>query len=155
MQTELFAINTGGDRLYTEEEYKRQTQLMKLRFPTPTPYEIVGSEDENKKEKSLMVNIKKHSLPKNASEHENEKNDGNNEVMVLNNPEDSKSEQDGDIQNKINLFSNIIKRQSLIIKVSNCLIILMFALIGILFYLYFNEKKKNKYNPINDLDERK
>ena len=31
----------------------------------------------------------------------------------------------------------------------------MFALIGILFYLYFNEKKKNMYSPINDFDERK
>jgi len=155
MQTELFAINIGGDRVYTEEEYKKQTQLMKLRFPTPTPYEIVGSENENKKEKAIIDFIKKPSFSKNVVEHENEKNEGNNGVMVLNNPEDSKSEQEGDIQNRINLFSKIIKRQSLIIKVSNYLIILMFALIGILFYLYFNEKKKNKYNPINDLDERK
>ena len=155
MQTELFAINIGGDRVYTEEEYKKQTQLMKLRFPTPTPYEIVGSENENKKEKAIIDYIKKPSFSKNVVEHENEKNEGNNGVMVLNNPEDSKSEQEGDIQNRINLFSKIIKRQSLIIKVSNYLIILMFALIGILFYLYFNEKKKNKYNPINDLDERK
>ena len=155
MQTELFAINIGGDRVYTEEEYKKQTQLMKLRFPTPTPYEIVGSENENKKEKAIIEYIKKPSFSKNVVERENEKNEGNNGVMVLNNPEDSKSEQEGDIQNRINLFSKIIKRQSLIIKVSNYLIILMFALIGILFYLYFNEKKKNKYNPINDLDERK
>ena len=156
MNTELFAINTGGDRVYTEEEYKKQRELMKLRFPNPTPYEIVGTEDENKKLKEkAIINIKNPSISKKDKEHENEKNEGNNGVMVLNNPEDSKSEQESDTQNKINLFSKVIKKQSLIIKVSNCLIILMFALIGILFYLYFNEKKKNMYSPINDFDERK
>ena len=155
MQIELFAINTGGDRVYTEEEYKKQTELMKKRFPTPTPYEIVESEDENKKEKVIIDNTKNHSVSKNVREYQNEKNEGNNGVMVLNNPEDSKSEQNNDFQNKINLFLKVIKKQSLIIKVSNCLIILMFALIGILFYLYFIEKKKNKYNPINDFEERK
>jgi hypothetical protein len=155
MQTELFAINMGGDRVYTEEEFKKQTELMKLRFPTPTPYEIVGGKEEIKKEKTIIDEIKKPFVSKNVSENENEKNEGNNGVMVLNNPEDSKLEQDSDIQNKVNLFLKIIKKQSLIIKVSNCLIILMFALIGILFYLYFIEKKKNKYNPINDFEERK
>ena len=156
MQTELFAINTGGDRIYTEEEYQKQRELMKQRFPSPTPYEIVGTADENKKiEPKAIIGIQKPSASKSVKAQENEKNEGNNGVMVLNNPEDSKSEQDNDIQNKIKVFLKIIKKQSLIIKVSNCLIILMFILIGILFYLYFKEKKKNNYSPINDIEERK
>ena len=41
LNVELFSINTGGDKLYTEEEYRNQNEIMQLRFPNPTPYEII------------------------------------------------------------------------------------------------------------------
>ena len=152
MNTELFVINTGGDRLYTEEEYKRQKQLMKLRFPDPTPYEIPGSDDEGKDKKA-----KKKLVPSKSNVKENEKNNNeeNNGVMVLNNPEDSKSEQDNELQIKINLLKEINQKQSFIIKLSNYLITLMIALIAMLFYLYIKNKNKFKYIQINDIDNKR
>ena len=150
MQTELFAINTGGDRLYTEEEYKRQKELMKLRFPDPTPYEIAGSEDEDKKGKQNIATSKNNTIDK--AKKSNEENNG---VMVLNNPEDSKSEQDNELQIKINLLNEINQKQSLIIKISNWLITLMIILIIMLFYLFCKEKNKLKYNKINGFDNKK
>jgi hypothetical protein len=140
MNTELFAINTGGDRLYTEEEYKKQKQLMKLRFPVPTPYEIPGSDDEDKEKKVKKKKASKSS----AKENEKNSNGENDEVMVLNNPEDSKSEQDNELKIKINILTEINQKQSVIIKTSNCLIILTIILIAMLFYLYYKEKKKIK-----------
>ena len=152
--TELFAINTGGDRLYTEEEYKRQKELMRLRFPNPTPYEIPGSDDEDK-DKDKKVDKKKSASKSGVKENENNNNEENNGVMVINNPEDSKTEQDNELQIKINILTEINQKQSLIIKTSNYLIILTIVLIVMLFYLYYKEKNKFKYNQINDLDSKK
>ena len=152
--TELFAINTGGDRLYTEEEYKRQKELMRLRFPNPTPYEIPGSDDEDK-DKDKKVDKKKSASKSGVKENENNNNEENNGVMVINNPEDSKTEQDNELQIKINILTEINQKQSLIIKTSNYLIILTIVLIVMLFYLYYKEKNKFKYNQTNDLDSKK
>ena len=153
MNIELFAINTGGDRLYTEEEYKRQKELMRQRFPVPTPYEIPESDDEDK-DKDKKVNKKKAASESNVKE--NKKNDSgeNIGVMVLNNPEDSKSEQDNELQNKINILTKINQKQSFIIKISNCLIILAIILIVILFYLFCKERRKIKYYLINNIDNK-
>jgi len=152
MNIQLFTINTGGDRLYKEEEYTRQKQLMKLRFPDPTPYEIPGSEDKGQDKRAK----KKLSASKsNAKENENNNNEENNGIMELNSPEDSKSEQGNELQNKINILKEINQKQSLMIKIFSCVIILMILLIGMLFYLYFKEKSKNKYTQINDIDNKK
>ena len=48
MNVKLFAINTGGDKIYTEEEYRNQRELMQKRFPEPTPYEIVENDNNSK-----------------------------------------------------------------------------------------------------------
>ena len=150
--TELFAINTGGDRLYTEEEYKREKEIMKLRFPDPTPYEIPGSDNEDKDKK---VGKKISPSKSNVKENEKNNNEENNGVMILNNPEDSKSEQDNELQIKVNILTEINQKQSLIIKTSNYLILLTVILIIMLFYLYYKEKNKFKYSKINDSDSKK
>jgi hypothetical protein len=152
MNIELFAINTGGDKLYTEEEYKRQKELMRIRFPVPTPYEIPGSDDEDKDKK---VNKKKADSKSSDKENKKNNNEENIGVMVLNNPEDSKSEQDNELQIKINILTEINQKQSLIIKAGNFLIILAIILIAMLFYLFCKEKNKIKYNRINDFDNKK
>ena len=55
-----------------------------------------------------------------------------------------------------NSLIQITQRQSLIIKLSNCLIILMVILIIILFCLYNKERNKNATNiHISDSEERK
>ena len=146
MYVKLFAINTGGDRVYTEEEYKNQRDLMKKRFPDPSPYEI----DENgenpappiKEQKSEQKEEKK---IEQENQNENEKNIVQNEQM------------NEMLEEKQSLIL-ITQRQSLIIKLSNCLIVLMTILIIILFYLYNLEKNKNKNSNnlrMSDNDERK
>ena len=142
MYVKLFAINTGGDRVYTEEEYKNQRELMKKRFPDPTPYEI----DENG-QNPAPINEQKIE-EKNEKENQNEQND--NAKNIENNEEMNQI-----LEEKQSLII-ITQRQSLIIKLSNCLIVLMTILIIILFYLYNLEKNKNKSNfRIGDIDERK
>ena len=145
MKVKLFAINTGGDRIYTEEEYKNQRELMKKRFPDPTPYEI----DENEEK------IEEKKIEENNKEQNEEKK----------NEEDNKKENVKDIQNNDEInemleenksLMQITQRQSLIIKLSNCLIVLMTILIIVLFYLYNTEKNKNtSVVRINDADEHK
>ena len=146
MYVKLFAINTGGDRVYTEEEYKNQRDLMKKRFPDPSPYEI-DENDENpappiKEPKSEQKEEKK---IEQENQNENEKNIEQNEQM------------NEMLEEKQSLIL-ITQRQSLIIKLSNCLIVLMTILIIILFYLYNLEKNKNKNSNnlrMSDNDERK
>ena len=146
MYVKLFAINTGGDRVYTEEEYKNQRDLMKKRFPDPSPYEI-DENDENpappiKEPKSEQKEEKK---IEQENQNENEKHIEQNEQM------------NEMLEEKQSLIL-ITQRQSLIIKLSNCLIVLMTILIIILFYLYNLEKNKNKNSNnlrMSDNDERK
>ena len=148
MYVKLFAINTGGDRVYTEEEYKNQRELMKKRFPDPSPYEI----DENGQNPAPINEQKEQEEQKiekkNEQEYQNEQNE--NVKNIENNDEMNQM-----LEEKQSLIL-ITQRQSLIIKLSNCLIVLMTILIIILFYLYNLEKNKNKNNfRIGDIDERK
>ena len=145
MNVKLFAINTGGDKIYTEEEYRNQRKLMQQRFPNPTPYEIV----ENKEKPPEKIE-----QPKVKEKEKEKKIEGvklrDNANIIINNEEINKmiEEQNSLIQ--------ITQRQSLIIKLSNCLIILMVILIIILFCLYNKERNKNVTNiHINDSEERK
>ena len=139
MNIKLFAINTGGDKVYSEEEYKNQRELMQKRFPNPTPYEIV----ENN-----IVNIEKQEI-KNETKPE-EQNVQDNSKFDQNNDEINQM-----IEEQKSLFQ-ITQRQSLIIKLSNCLIVLMTILILVLLYLYNSAKKNNSNNNrLYDAEERK
>jgi hypothetical protein len=146
MYVKLFAINTGGDRVYTEEEYKNQRDLMKKRFPDPSPYEIdENGENPSPPIKEQKIEQKDEKKIEQENQNENEKNIEHNEQM------------NEMLEEKQSLIL-ITQRQSLIIKLSNCLIVLMTILIIILFYLYNLEKNKNKNSNnlrISDNDERK
>ena len=146
MYVKLFAINTGGDRVYTEEEYKNQRELMKKRFPDPTPYEI----DENRQNPAPIKGQKVEEKNEKKNEGENQRDQNDMAKNIENNEEMNQM-----LEEKQSLIL-ITQRQSLIIKLSNCLIVLMTILIIILFYLYNLEKNKNKSNfRIGDNDERK
>lgn len=47
LDIELFVLNTCGDNVPTQEEYKTLRKTMKERYPKPTPYEIINDIDEN------------------------------------------------------------------------------------------------------------
>jgi ATP-dependent Zn protease len=175
---ELFAINTGGDRIYTPEEYKNQKKLMQMRFPKPTPYEIIDNNNEN----SNLV-----SRPDEIKIKTNEKNNDHNKINEINNYTNSNTNLNNKVTNNSNNTQNIEekaiinindsksnatklteidndeynkliqmnKRQSLLIKLSNLLFMFMALLIIILFYLYWNERNKNrnKYMRINNSSE--
>ena len=139
MNIKLFAINTGGDKIYTEEEYRNQRELMQKRFPDPTPYEIVENEEKPPEQKE----------PKEEKKTEEEIVQDNQKI-IQNNEEINQM-----IEEQKSLIQ-ITQRQSLIIKLSNCLIVLMVILIIILFYLYNTEKNKRINNShISDAEENK
>ena len=127
MNIELFAINTGGDKIYTDEEKRNQKILMQRRFPNPTPYEIVEEQPNPLENNNKTEEIKKE-----------EDNPIDNGKIIQNNDEVNK------ILDEQKSLIQITQRQSLIIKLSNCLIVIMIILIIILFYLNYNEKYKNK-----------
>ena len=127
MNIELFAINTGGDKIYTDEEKRNQKVLMQRRFPNPTPYEIVEEQPNPLENNNKTEEIKKE-----------EDNPIDNGKIIQNNDEVNK------ILDEQKSLIQITQRQSLIIKLSNCLIVIMIILIIILFYLNYNEKYKNK-----------
>ena len=139
MNIKLFAINTGGDKIYTEEEYRNQRELMQKRFPDPTPYEIVENDEKPPEPKK----------PKEEKKTEEEIVQDNQKI-IQNNEEINQM-----IEEQKSLIQ-ITQRQSLIIKLSNCLIVLMVILIIILFYLYNTEKNKRINNiHISDAEENK
>ena len=139
MNIKLFAINTGGDKIYTEEEYRNQRELMQKRFPDPTPYEIVENDEKPPEPKE----------PKEEKKTEEEIVQDNQKI-IQNNEEINQM-----IEEQKSLIQ-ITQRQSLIIKLSNCLIVLMVILIIILFYLYNTEKNKRINNShISDAEENK
>ena len=139
MNIKLFAINTGGDKIYTEEEYRNQRELMQKRFPDPTPYEIVENDEKPPEQKE----------PKEEKKTEEEIVQDNQKI-IQNNEEINQM-----IEEQKSLIQ-ITQRQSLIIKLSNCLIVLMVILIIILFYLYNTEKNKRINNShIADAEENK
>ena len=143
MSIELFAINQGGDKTYSEEELKHAKEVMYNRFSNPTPYEIP---DNNMKlmDKPNIINqgIKGKEIIAISSKDNSGFNpieeDRNNIIDLQGN-----DAQFIVLENKA--LAEINKKQSLIIKISNILIILMTLLILTLFYLYCNEKNKNKY----------
>ena len=158
LNAELFAINTGGDKIYTIEEYKKQKEIMQIRFPNPTPYEIVESNTVIKPVDNLKLN-------------NNENNDGNDKINALNSNDNSNYNPNDEEKNKINELNDdskfdeidknsliqTNKRQSLIIKIFNLLIIFMILIIILLFYLYCKEKIKNnnRYIKLHDYENRK
>ena len=125
--TDLFAINTGGDKVYTEEEYKNQREIMQLRFPNKTPYEI----------EDLSLDYKKDC--KSTDE----------EINYMNALKHKYSEL---TENEFVALVNINKKKTYIIKIYNWLVILLIILIIILFYLLRTEKNKNKnlYTQLSD-----
>ena len=153
LNSELFAINTGGDRVYTIEEYKKQKKIMQKRFPNPTPYEINDDDNANIQSKPTINNnnYKQNNQEKNINNKYNPQNNNNQNII-------SRSGGDSKYNNlEIDSLIQIKEKQSLIIKLFNCLTTLMALLIIILFYLYCDEKYKNKnsYHKIDDYDNRK
>ena len=145
LNIDLFVINKGGDEVYTEEDFKNEKEIMEMRFPYPSPYEI----PDNK-----SVVIKKFNP--------NQENTGNGRINAISSNDNPQEQIDpmlkekniinelkrGDlefIEYENKALIEINKKQSTIIKYSNGLIILMSFLIIVLFYLYISEKKKNKY----------
>ena len=151
LNTELFVINTGGDKNYTENEYLKEKEIMQIKFPNPTPYEIIDNNiDKNKdnynsEQKNNSEDIINHL---NSMNNNNTKNDEcKNNINVVN-PDECLScelEKNGLLQ--------INKRQSLIIKISNLLIILMSILIITLFHFNCIERKKNKQRYIQIIND--
>ena len=129
MNIELFAINTGGDRFYTQQEYKYQKEMMQLRFPVATSYEI----SENQEYKLSDEEIEKNYL--NALRH--------NFTLLTENE-------------YISLVANNNKK-SLMINIYKWLVIILTVLIITLFYLFNREKNKikNAYSQIYDIDNKK
>ena len=153
---ELFAINTGGDKVYTEEEYKKEKEIMQIRFPIPTPYEIVDNKT------NININIV------NNRQYDSKQDNENNRINAINSDDNTKLIPNDEDKNKINAAKpddsylcelekntlyQINKKQSLIIKMSNILIILMSLLIIVLFYLYYIEKNKTRYSRLYDYDK--
>ena len=103
MNIELFAINTGGDKIYTDEEKRNQKVLMQRRFPNPTPYEIVEEQPNPLENNNKTEEIKKE-----------EDNPIDNGKIIQNNDEINK------ILDEQKSLIQITQRQSLIIKLSNC-----------------------------------
>ena len=149
LNKELFAINTGGDRYYTEEEYRNQREIMQIRFPDPTPYEII--------DKNMLI----FNRPCDTRHINND----NNHINVFNPNDNNKDNPNEDDKNNINSINpndpnfnelekktliQITKKQSYIIKGSIYLIIIMAILMIILFYLYLKEKNKNRYSRLYD-----
>jgi hypothetical protein len=160
LNIDLFVINTGGDEIYTEEDFQNQKEIMQMRFPEPSPYEIP---DKNKKVITKHFN-------------QNQDNGGNDRINAISSNDNPQQQfnpvlKDKNCINELNMqhptffelenkaLIEINQKQSIIIKISNCLIILMSILIVILFYLYFSEKNKNVNNNnryrLSDLDGRR
>jgi hypothetical protein len=160
LNIDLFVINTGGDEIYTEEDFQNQKEIMQMRFPEPSPYEIP---DKNKKVITKHFN-------------QNQDNGGNDRINAISSNDNPQQQfnpvlKDKNCINELNMHDptffelenkaliEINQKQSIIIKISNCLIILMSILIVILFYLYFSEKNKNVNNNnryrLSDLDGRR
>ena len=147
LNVDLFVINTGGDEIYTEEDFKNQREIMEMRVPEPSPYEIP---DKNRKVLTKHFN-------------QNQDNGGNDRINAISSndnpqPQFNPVPKDKNYINELNMHDStffelenkalieINQKQSIIIKISNSLIILMSILIIILFYLYFSEKNKNVHN---------
>ena len=147
LNKDLFVINKGEGGNYTETDFQNQKEVMQMRFPNPSPYEIP---DENIQAIAKQFNQKQ----------DNEGNDRINAINSDNNPQQQfnpmienknyinelniKGVTFLKIQNKALIEINM--KQSFIIKISNSLIIFMSLFIILLLYLYFSEKNKNKKN---------
>ena len=137
----------GGDEVYTQEDFKKQREIMQARFPNPTKYEIYDNTQNN----NNIQKIEKEKINGNNNINDNQNEEGKNNINVLN-PTDSHFIE---IENKA--LTKINEKQKFIIIISNCLIILMSLLIIILFYLYCSEKNRNKnrYTRLYDNDNRR
>ena len=149
-----------------------------MRFPKPTPYEIIDNNNENSNPVSRSDEIKIKTNEKNNERNKiNEINNYTNSNPNLNNKLTNNSNNTQNIEEKaiINIndsksnatkfteidndeYNELIqmnKRQSLLIKLSNLLFMFIALLIIILFYLYQNERNKsrNKCMRINNSSE--
>ena len=155
LYTELFALNTGGDENYTEHDFRLQKEIMQTRFPTPTPYEIP---DNTIKVDNKSIELKADNSNKNKRINAISSNEENQDI----NPNEENKNKINDlnrddahlieIENK--LLVDINSRQTLIIKISNGLIILMTLFIITLLYLYFSSKSRNKNKYSNDFESK-
>ena len=170
MNLALFAINTGGDRNYTQKEYNNQKKLMQMRFPKPTPYEIIDdntslvNDNIDKKIRTNDTKIITNDITTNKINNEQNQINELNSTVISNNNQKNEEKKSINIncsnfhntnnnEMEYNTLIQINKRQSLIIKLSNVLIIFMGILIILSFYMYCREKNKNKYMKIGDFNE--
>jgi hypothetical protein len=105
LDTELFVLNTCGNNVPTKEEYSALTKAMKVRFPKPSPYEIVNDIDE-KEEKNFSSTFLNSDKTRNNSNKItetiindiNKKNKyKNNSYIFLINLKDQKNENDSNL----------------------------------------------------------
>ena len=146
LNVELFAINTGGDRNYTKYEYYFQKEIMKIRFPNPTPYEIVERKTNFQNNFCNYINFYWNNDDK-------KKNDNKNENIT--NPLEYNFEDLTKPQ-----FNNLIenyKKKEYIIEIYFWLLILMTILIMILVYFLYSSKNinSNKYDKLTDNETKK
>ena len=157
LNVELFALNTGGDENYTEQDFKLQKEIMQIRFPKPTPYEIP---DNNFKVEIKSIDLKEDNNKNNrinAISSNEENKDINPNEENKNNINDLNRDDTQLIEFEKRVLVEINNKQALIIKISNGLIILMTLLILTLLYLYYSEKSRNRnrYSKSNDYESRR
>ena len=125
LRTDLFVLNTCGDNIPTEEDYKHLKSLMQKRFPGPTKYELEGSET---KEEIVINYLNQNNISKNGTLEIN-----------LNNSNDT-------IKNKSNLRMKYIKYLNHNKKNKEINYAFHgYILLGILFSLIIFIKYKNMY----------
>ena len=64
LRTDLFVLNTCGDNIPTEKDYKHLKSIMQKRFPGPTIYELEGSET---KEEIVINYLNQNKISKNGT----------------------------------------------------------------------------------------
>ena len=64
LRTDLFVLNTCGDNIPTEKDYKHLKSIIQKRFPGPTKYELEGSET---KEEIVINYLNQNKISKNGT----------------------------------------------------------------------------------------
>ena len=101
----LFVLNTCGDNIPTQKDYKHLSNIMQKRFPNPTKYEIVVKE-----EKIDNITIK------NKTEADNKENDiTENKKEIIKNKNDTNNK-DNKNQDNSNTIKNTQKVENIIQK---------------------------------------
>ena len=147
----LFVINTGGDENYTEKDYIYEKEILKIRFPHPTQYEIFDFNltKENKiidLKEDNNTNIRKNSMKSNDENQLINPNEKNKKIINDFNYDISNAFQ---LKNKTLVEINM--KQAIKLKICYGLIILICLLNLCIFYFYYFERNKNRsrYYHIN------